>query len=408
MTRRVVVSGMGGITSLGDTWPAIRARMAAGETGIARMAEWGRFDGLNTRLAGPVQGFDADRLYPRKKLRTMGRVSRFAVFATERALAQAGLTDDPVLKQGRAGIAYGSSFGSTPPVLGFAELFTQGTVRHITATSYVQMMSHTAAVNIGLFFGLTGRIITTSSACTSGSQGIGYAYEAIKGGAQDIMLAGGAEELCPTMAAVFDTLYATSTKNDTPHATPRPYDAARDGLVIGEGAATLVLEEREHALARGATVLAEVVGFGTNSDGNHVTQPNAPTMEVALRLALRDAGLPREAIGFTSGHGTATDHGEVAESAATHAVFGARMPIHSLKGHFGHTLGGCGAIESWLGLSMQAEGWFAPTANLVNVDPKCAELDYLRAEPRLMRPEYLMKNNFAFGGINTSLIFRAA
>ncbi len=406
MSRRVVVTGMGGITSLGDDWPSIRAAMAAGRTGIARMPEWDRYEGLNTRLAGPVMGFDADKLYPRKKLRTMGRVSRFAVFATERALAQAGLSDDPVLKQGRAGIAYGSSFGSTPPVLGFAELITNGTARHVTATSYVQMMSHTAAVNIGLFFGLTGRIITTSSACTSGSQGIGYAYEAIRHGAQDIMLAGGAEELCPTMAAVFDTLYATSTKNDTPQATPRPFDAARDGLVIGEGAATLVLEERAHALARGAQVLAEVVGFGTNSDGSHVTQPNAPTMEVALRLALRDADLPPAAIGFTSGHGTATDHGDVAESAATHAVFGARMPIHSLKGHFGHTLGGCGAIESWLGLSMLAEGWFAPTANLVDIDPKCAPLDYLRAEPRLLQPEYLMKNNFAFGGINTSLIFR--
>ena len=406
MTRRVVVTGIGGVTGLGDTWPAIRDRMLAGETAIRALAEWDRYEGLNTRLAGPIEGFDAEKLFPRKALRTMGRVSRLAVHASERALQAAGLSGDPLLKAGRVGVAYGSSFGSTAPVIGFANLITQGTVRHVTATSYVQMMSHTAAVNIGLFFGLTGRIIPTSSACTSGSQGIGYAYEAIKHGAQDLMLAGGAEELCPTMAAVFDTLYATSIKNDAPATTPRPYDVARDGLVIGEGATTLILEERERALARRAAIMAEIVGFATNSDGNHVTQPNAPTMEVAMRLALQDAGLPPDAIGFVCGHGTATEHGDIAESHATQAVFGARMPIHSLKGHFGHTLGACGAMESWLALEMQREGRFLPTANLEEVDPRCATLDYVMGAPRRIEAEYIMKNNFAFGGINTSLVFR--
>lgn len=407
MTRRVVITGMGGVTALGDSWPAIRARMAAGETAIRAMPDWAKYEGLNTRLAAPVEGFDVERLYPRKKLRTMGRVSRMAVYATERALAQAGLTDDPVLQGGRAGIAYGSSFGSTPPVVGFAELMTQGTVRQVTATSYIQMMSHTAAVNIGLFFGLKGRIHTTSSACTSGSQGIGYAAEAIRAGRQDIMLAGGAEELCPTMSAVFDTLYAASTRNDAPATTPRPFDAARDGLVIGEGAATLVLEERGHALARGATILAEVVGFGTNSDGTHMTQPEAATMEVAMRLALEDAGLPPDAVGFVCGHGTATDRGDIAESHATHALFGDRVPIHSLKGHFGHTLGACGAIETWLVLEMQKERRFVATANLTEPDPACAALDYVMGAPRMLEAEIIMKNNFAFGGINTSLVLRA-
>ncbi len=403
----MVVTGIGGITGLGNAWEAIRDRMLAGETAVQRMAEWDRYEGLNTRLAAPVEGFDVDKLYPRKKLRTMGRVSRMAVYASERALRQAGLLGDKLLQSGRTGVAYGSSFGSTPPVIGFAALITEGSVRHVTATSYIQMMSHTAAVNIGLFFGLTGRVYTTSSACTSGSQGIGYAYEAIKAGAQDIMLAGGAEELCPTMAAVFDTLYATSVLNDAPGTTPRPFDAARDGLVIGEGAATLVLEEREHALARGAAIIAEVVGYGTNSDGSHVTQPNAPTMEIAMRLALADAGLPPEAVGFVCGHGTATEHGDIAETHATHAVFGSRMPLHSLKGHFGHTLGACGALETWLALNMQREQRFLSTANLTTVDSRCAELDYLIGEPRNLAAEYVMKNNFAFGGINTSLLFRA-
>ncbi|MCW2236404.1 beta-ketoacyl-ACP synthase [Azospirillum canadense] len=404
--RRVVVTGFGGVTALGQDWPSIRARMDRGETAVRTMAEWERFDGINTRLAAPVLDFSIDDRYPRKKTRTMGPVSRMAVYATERALADAGLTDDPVVKGGRAGISYGSSFGSPAPVLAFAELMKDGRSKTLNATSYIQMMSHTAAVNIGLFFGVTGRIITTSSACTSGSQGIGYAYEAIKFGKADVMIAGGADELDVTESAVFDTLFATSTRNDRPHTSPRPYDRDRDGLVIGEGACTLILEERDRAVARGARIHAELVGFGSNSDGNHVTQPQAETMEVALRLALEDAGLGPDAIGFVSGHGTATEWGDIAETKATNAVFGERMPIHSLKSYFGHTLGACGALEAWLGIEMMREGRFVPTVNLDAVDERCAPLDYVTGEARPLDTEFLMSNNFAFGGINTSLVFR--
>jgi 3-oxoacyl-[acyl-carrier-protein] synthase II len=228
----------------------------------------------------------------------------------------------------------------------------------------------------------------------------------IRYGLQDVMIAGGAEELSVGDSAVFDTLYATSTRNDAPQTTPRPYDRDRDGLVIGEGAATLVLEEFEHAKARGAPIHAELIGYGTNSDGHHITQPSADTMQIALRLALADAKLSPEAIGFVNGHGTATEWGDVAETKATATVFGKHMPIHSLKSYFGHSLGACGSIEAWLGLEMMREGWFAPTANLVNVDERCAELDYVKGEGRKLQIEYLMSNNFAFGGINTSLIFR--
>ncbi|WP_114860436.1 beta-ketoacyl-ACP synthase [Azospirillum brasilense] len=404
--RRVVVTGMGGVSALGGDWPTIRARMAKGETAVRTMAEWDRFHGINTRLAAPVTGFSVDDRYPRKKTRTMGPVSRMAVYATERALNDAALLNDPFVRGGRVGIAYGSSFGSPAPVIAFAELMTQGASKTLNATSYIQMMSHTAAVNIGLFYGVTGRIIPTSSACTSGSQAIGYAYEAIKWGKADAMIAGGAEELDVTESAVFDTLFATSTRNDRPHTSPRPYDRDRDGLVIGEGATTLILEEREHALARGANIHAEIVGFACNSDGNHVTQPQAGTMEIALRMALEDAGLSADAIGFVNGHGTATEWGDIAETAATHAVFGPRAPIHSLKSYFGHSLGACGALEAWLGIEMMREGWFAPTANLDHVDERCAELDYIMGEGRRIDTEFLMSNNFAFGGINTSLVFR--
>jgi 3-oxoacyl-[acyl-carrier-protein] synthase II len=283
---------------------------------------------------------------------------------------------------------------------------TGGSSPKINATSYIQMMSHTAAVNIGLFFGLTGRIIPTSSACTSGSQAIGYASEAIGWDKADVMIAGGADELDITQTAVFDTLFSTSTRNERPETTPRPYDRDRDGLVIGEGAATLILEERERAIARRAPILAEIVGFACNSDGHHVTQPQSSTIEAALRMALEDAGLDASSIGFVSGHGTATEWGDIAETRATHDVFGSRAPIHSLKSYFGHSLGACGAIEAWLGIAMMRDSLFVPTANLEVVDERCAPLDYVMREPRRIDAEYLISNNFAFGGINTSLIFK--
>lgn len=406
--RRVVVTGMAGISALGDDWPTIRAAMERGETGVRTMPEWDRFDGINTRLAAPLPASARQDNYPRKKTRTMGPVARMAVRATEQALRDAGLLEDPVVRSGRTGIAYGSSFGSPAPVLAFSELVQVGRSKHLNATSYIQMMSHTAAVNIGLFFGVTGRIHPTSSACTSGSQAVGYAAESIRWGKADVMIAGGAEELDVTESAVFDTLFATSTRNDQPSTTPRPYDRDRDGLVIGEGAATLILEERERALARGATIYAEVAGFASNSDGNHVTQPQAATMEVALRLALEDAGVGPGAIGFVNGHGTATEWGDIAESEATAAAVGNRVPIHSLKSYFGHTLGACGAMEAWLGIEMMRADWFPPTINLENVDERCAPLDYVMGEPRRLSIDYLMSNNFAFGGINTSLVFRRA
>lgn len=405
--RRVVVTGMAGITALGDTWPKIEANLRAGKTGIRYMADWERYGDLNTRLGAPVEHFAVPAHYPRRMVRSMGRVALMSVRATEMALADAGLLDDPTIRDGNMGIAYGSSAGSMEPLRAFGRMLETGSMSGVTSTSYIQMMSHTCAVNIGLYFGLKGRVIPTSSACTSGSQAIGYAFEAIRFGRQDMMIAGGAEELSALDAAVFDTLFATSTRNDTPELSPRPFDVVRDGLVVGEGAATLILEERERALARGATIYAEIVGFACNSDGAHITQPEAATMATAMRLALADAGLDSAAIGYVNAHGTATDRGDLAETRATAEVLG-RVPVSSLKGHFGHTLGACGAIEAWLSIEMLRHGWFAPTANLENIDPNCGDLDYLMGAGREMRVETLMSNNFAFGGINTSLIFSRA
>ena len=406
MTRRVVITGMGGVTAFGDSWREISARLLGYENAVRRMPEWQEYDGLQTLLAAPAETFTLPAHYTRKRIRAMGRVSLLATRATELALEQAGLLDDPVLTNGDTGIAYGSSTGSTASVSEFATMLTEKHTHNITATTYVQMMPHTAAVNTGLFFGLRGRVIPTSSACTSGSQAIGYAWEAIRHGYQTVMVAGGAEELCPSEAAVFDTLFATSQRNDAPKSTPSPFDVQRDGLVIGEGAGTLILEELEHARARGATIFGEIVGFATNCDAAHITQPQRETMQICMAQSLKIAGLSPQDIGYISAHGTATDRGDLAESLATAAIYGDRVPFSSLKSYFGHTLGACGALEAWLSLEMMREGWFAPTLNLTRPDTQCGELDYIMGAARKVECEFLQSNNFAFGGINTALIIR--
>ena len=403
--KRVVVTGMSAITALGDDWQTFKAALKTGVNAVETMPDWEFINGLNTNLAAPVKHFEKPKHYSRKKIRSMGRVSLMATRTTELALEQAGLLEHPSLTNGDTGIAFGSSIGSTAPLIPFGRMMETGEMTGVTATSYIQMMAHTAPVNVGVFFGLKGRVITTSSACTSGSQGIGYAFEAIKFGRQKLMVAGGAEELCVTEAAVFDTLYATSCKNDTPKKTPRPFDKDRDGLVIGEGACTFILEELEHAKARGANIIAEIVGFGCNSDGQHVTQPTSETMQVAIEQAITEAGIDKSKIGYVNAHGTSTDRGDIAESHATFNALG-EVPISSLKSYLGHTLGACGAIEAWASIHMMYDNWFSGTANLDSVDPDCASLDYLDVNGREISTDYIMSNNFAFGGINTSLIFK--
>ncbi|EGR2722436.1 beta-ketoacyl-ACP synthase II [Vibrio parahaemolyticus] len=405
MNRRVVVTGMSGVTAFGNDWQSVEPKLRDCQNATQYMPSYEQYDGLNTKLAAPILDFELPKHYKRKQVRGMGRVSKLATVATENALSQAGLIGNDVLTNGQTGIAYGSSTGSTDAIGAFGVMLNEKTTKAITATTYVQMMPHTTAVNVGLFFGLKGRVIPTSSACTSGSQAIGYAYEAIKHGYQTVMVAGGAEELCPTESAVFDTLFATSLKNEDPKSTPRPYDSDRDGLVIGEGAGTLVLEEYEHAVARGAKIYAEIIGFASNCDAAHVTQPQMETMQICMEMALQNAGIPAEKIDYVSAHGTATDRGDIAESNATANALG-KVPISSLKSYFGHTLGACGAIEAWLGLEMMHTGWFNPTLNLKNLDEQCGDLDYIAGQGRELDVKYLMSNNFAFGGINTSIIFK--
>lgn len=364
-----------------------------------------RFPELEAQLGASIEDYAPPKHWTRKQLRSMGRVSYLCVDAAEQALTDAGLLGDESITDGRMGVACGSSSGSTKDIGDVGELLLTGTSRNFSANTYVRMMPHTTAANIGIFFGLKGRIIPTSSACSSGSQGIGYAYEAIKYGLTDMMLAGGGEEFCPSEVYVFDSLYAASRRNGEPEKTPRPYDVNRDGLVIGEGAGIFVLEELEHAKRRGAKIYAELVGYGANSDGSHVTQPQKETMQKCMELALQDAGITPDKIGYVNGHGTATEKGDIAETLATEAVFGF-VPISSQKSYLGHTLGACGALEAWFSIEMMNGGWFAPTLNLNNIDPRCGKVDYILSGGREIETDYVMSNNFAFGGVNTSLVFK--
>ena len=395
---------MGAVSPLGNTVDAAFARLKTFENCVQALGELGEYTGLNTRL-GCRTAFERPAHWTRKTTRTMGDVSMYALAATEQAIAESGL-DEATIQGGRTGVAYGSCSGSIPALLDFYSMLKTKEVAGITSGTYIKLMPQTTACNLSVHFRTHGRLVPTGTACTSGSLAIGNAVELIRWGVQDVMIAGGAEEFSATQVAIFDTLYATSLRNDAPKSTPAPYDVSRDGLVIGDGAATFILEEREHAIARGARMLAEVAGFAETTDGTHVTNPNADTMASALTLALADAGIDGSAVGYVSGHGTATRAGDVAETSATRAAFARAVPISSVKSYTGHTLGACGALEAALLVKSLESGWYPPTLNLTNPDPECAELDYVTGEGRMIDAEYVMSNNFAFGGVNTSLVFR--
>ncbi|WP_336929367.1 beta-ketoacyl-ACP synthase [Acinetobacter tandoii] len=403
--KRVVVTGMSGITSLGETADQIFEQFAQGKSGIRYMPDWEIYSDLRSKLGGPVESFTVPKHFNRKVTRGMGRVALMSVVCAEKALEDAGLLNNDILKSGETGVAFGSSAGSVDAVREFGSMLIDNNMNQMNATTYIRMMSHTSAVNMTIYFGLKGLTLPTSSACTSGSMAIGQAYEAIKYGKQTVMIAGGAEELSAAGSAVFDVLLATSMQNDRPEITPRPFDANRDGLVVGEGAGCLILEEYEHAKKRGATIHAEIIGYGSNTDGQHVTRPDSEMMGRCMQFALNDAQLTAADIDYVNAHGTSTDQGDIAESQATAQILG-KKPISSLKSYFGHTLGACGAIEAWLSIEMMHRKQLVPTLNLDQIDSACGDLDYIVSGMRSAETQIIMSNNFAFGGINTSLIFK--
>lgn len=404
--KRVVITGMSLISALGNTPDDAFKRLQTYENCVEYQPELEKYEKLTTRLAARIKNFTKPEHFSRKITRSMGTVAIYATACTEEALKDAGLLGEKIITSGETGISYGSSSGSLDAIMDFYSMSVNGEVKNLNSGSYLKMMPQTTTVNLSVYFKTTGRLIPTSTACTSGSMAIGAAYEAIKNGQQTVMIAGGAEEYHPTQVAVFDTLYATSGKNNTPKLTPSPFDKNRDGLVIGEGAGTLILEEYEHAKARGAKIYAEIIGYSTNTDGTHITNPNSETMAIVMKQALSNAKISPDEIGYVNAHGTATIQGDIAETQATRSVFNRKIPISTIKSYTGHTLGACGAIEAILSIKMLENNWFCPTLNLQEIDENCGELDYIKDEGRKIDTNILMTNNFAFGGINTSLIIK--
>ncbi len=403
---------MGLASPIAHTPDQARTALEQGHHGIVPMPSWDALPDIRTRIGGVVEGLDLRKRWPRKRVRTMGRVARLAAYASEQAIVAAfGSVEaaHALFESGRCGIAYGSTVGSSSAFEKFAfTLLRDQAVKNVNGSLFLHFMPHTCAANLAQFFGIKGRVVSTCSTCTSASQGIGAGYEAIKHGLCDVMVCGGAEEMHYSLAVTFDAMFATSSHYNTePSRTPRPFDAARDGLVVGEGAGTVVLEDRDRALARGAPILAEIIGFGTNCDGIHLTSPSEAGMRRAMEQSLASASLSPDAIDYVNAHATATDVGDIVESQGTRAVFGRRVAISSTKSYVGHTLGACGALELIDCILMLQHGFLAPTRNLDQVDPRCADLDYVRTV-RSTRPSIIMTNNFAFGGINTSLILRLA
>jgi len=408
MNRRVVITGCSAITPIGNTREEILRHLTEGISGVSAMRSDNLLtDHIHSGVFGSVD-YPIAYDFKRQHRKTMGPVAYYACQTAKEAIEQAGLSE-AFITSGRMGVAFGSTHGS-PTVQReiYRTFFGQSDTKlaSIGAVDYLKSMVHTTAVNITKMFGITGRVISSSTACTTSSQSIGFGYEAVKFGLQDAMLCGGADEYDTTTVAVFDNLLACSTAfNATPHLTPRPFDVRRDGLVVGEGAGTVILEDYETARKRGAPILAEVVGFACNNNGGDLILPNIDGIMQTIRLGLDSARLNPEQIDFVSAHATATKMGDVIESQAIGRTYGQHPLVTGLKSYMGHTMGSCGAIETILTIYMMHAGFVAPTLNLDEVDERCNMIRHAR---QLTEQQIHLAaiQNFAFGGVNTCLILK--
>jgi 3-oxoacyl-[acyl-carrier-protein] synthase II len=403
--KRVVITGLGFMSPLGNDIPTLKNNLKEQNSGVKVIESWSEeMNDMNTLIAAPIAGDDFKDI-PRKHRRSMGRVALMTARSMQSAIDDSQLEKNHI-QNIRTGISFGSTMGANETLMEWISgVYANKNFKQQNSMIFLKSMSHTIVANLGAMFGIKGRSIPTCSACTSSSQAIGVGYESIKYGMSDIMFVGGAEGLHYLSEGVFEVIAATSTEyNDNPHLTPKPFDANRDGLIIGEGAGTLVLEEYEHAKKRGAKIYAEVKGYATTCDGNHLTTPSREGMSSVIKLALEDAKIDADKIGYINAHATATQKGDIEESHATYSIFGNKTPISSTKSYMGHLLGGCGVVESIISLIALNDAFLPATKNLDTIDEACADLDYI-LEHRHTSIEYVMNNNFAFGGINTSLIF---
>jgi 3-oxoacyl-[acyl-carrier-protein] synthase II len=408
MERRVVITACSSITPIGRTKEEILHSLVHGISGVKTLREDGLLSSyIHSKVFGTVD-YPISYDFKRQHRKTMGPVAYYACQVAKEVIESAGL-DQAFVTSGRLGVAFGSTHGSPTVQRDIYRTFFGASPKEfstIGAVDYLKSMVHTTAVNITKMFGITGRVISSCTACTTSSQSIGYGYEAIKYGMQDAMLCGGSDEYDTTTVAVFDNLLACSTAfNDTPHLTPRPFDTRRDGLVVGEGAGAVMLEEYGYARKRGAPILAEVIGFACNNNGGDLILPNLNGIRDTIRIGLKDAKINADEMDFISAHATGTKMGDVIEAQAIYDVYGNLPGVVGLKSYMGHTMGSCGAIETIIAIYLMEEGFIAPTLNLDEIDERCAMINHV-AKLREHPIRVATIQNFAFGGVNTSLIIK--
>lgn len=409
--RRVAITGIGCVTPLGtgveSLWSGLRA-----ERSVVRAAS--RFDSsiFRSRCAAEVNGFDAEEHLDPRRVKRLDRFGQFSVVSALLALRDSGL-DLAVENRERIGAMMGTALGGVAYAEEQAARFMQGGLRNVDATLALAVFGGSSSCNIAIEFGVSGPNCTNAMSCASGTIAIGEAFRQIRDGYADVMIAGGSEAPLATLCfGAFALIRAMSTRNDTPELASRPFDRDRDGFVMGEGAAVLILEEWSHAVARGARIYSEVAGFGTTNDAHHMTAPLPGGAQAArcMRQALADAHVVPEQVDYINAHGSSTPLNDPTETTAIRTVFGPRadrVPVSSTKGYYGHALGASGAFEAAISALVLQRGWIPPTLNLTAPDPEC-DLDYVPNSGRDVATRVVLSNSFGFGGINASLVFRKA
>jgi 3-oxoacyl-[acyl-carrier-protein] synthase II len=409
--RRVVVTGVGLITPLAIGVEENWERLIAGRSGIAPIT---RFDASEfpVRIAGEVKAFNPEDWIEKKEIKKMDPFIQYAVAVSDQAMHQSELkvTDD---NAERVGVLIGVGIGGLCTIEEYHKIFLQTGLKRVSPFFIPKLISNLAPGHIAIRYGARGVNLTTTSACASGSHAIGEAFRMIRGGYIDAAITGGSEAaLTPLGVGGFIAMHALSTRNDAPEAASRPFDSERDGFVMAEGAGALILEEREHALARAAKIIAEVAGYACNGDAYHITSPSPEGRGAArcIEMCLEDGELDRNQVDYINAHGTSTPQGDIAETRAVKKVFGehaGRIAISSTKSMTGHTLGAAGAIESVFTVLAIERGLLPPTINYENPDPEC-DLDYVPNRARPAKIRIALNNSFGFGGTNTALAFRPA
>ncbi len=409
MYRRVVITGLGAITPVGNNVESAWEALKAGRSGIARISSFDPSE-LQTQFAGEVKGFDADERFGRKEARHMDRVTHFAMEACSQAIADSKLLENGINRE-RVGIIVSSAVGGITTLLEQYDVLKSRGPRRVSPFFIPMMLADTPSAQVAIEYGLMGPNMAIITACATGTNSIGEAFEMVARGAADAMLAGGSEAgLHPLTIAGFNVMGALSTANENPAAACRPFDANRTGFVVSEGAAVLLLESLEQALARGAFIYAELVGYGTSVDANHMAAPleTGHGARLAMQNALDRAGLKAEDIDYLNAHGTSTRLNDTAETRAIKTLMGEHaynVAVSSTKSMTGHLLAGAGALEALICVKVLQDGIIPPTINYETPDPDC-DLDYVPNQARQAEVRTVMSNSFGFGGHNACLILR--